>query len=197
MNKAPLILCFGLLTNLAVSSLAGAQPPEAQAFLEARNARANRVLAREPSEARTDELTTILNGLLDYDALSEAALADHWESHSEEERTAFVTLLRQLVERSYRSNLERTLNFEVEYTGAAPRGGQVVVQSMARSRSNRRAPPISIDYTMSKTGRNWRVVDITTDGQSLVQGYRAQFHRIIERDGWDGLMRRMQDRLNR
>ena len=48
---------------------------------------------------------------------------------------------------------------------------------------------------MGRTGRHWRVSDVTTDGVSMVRNYREQFNRIIDRDGWDELISRMQRRL--
>ena len=172
-----------------------AQPAQARSYLEARHEEAKAVLQQPAGASRTARLTELLNGLLDYNALAQASLGDHWGGQDEAARAEFVSLLKQLVERSYQANLERTLSFEVEYESARARGEDVRVTTMARSRTNRRAPPVSIDYTMRREGRSWRVVDIITDGQSLVEGYRAQFNRIISRDGWDGLLSRMRRRL--
>lgn len=179
------------------TSVAEAQPARAQAYLEAQHERANRILGEAEGAARSQQLTTLLGNLLDFDALSEAALGVHWEAQPVAERTRFVALLRQLVERSYEANLQGTLNFDVSYANAEARGDNVLVQTSARSRTNRRAPAVTIDYTMRREGREWRVIDIITDGQSLVGGYRAQFNRIISRDGWDALITRMEQRLER
>jgi len=69
------------------------------------------------------------------------------------------------------------------------------VHTEARSRAQRRQPPVAIDYTVHQAGGGYKVVDVTTDGVSLVQNYRNQFHRIITRDGWPELIERMQHRL--
>ncbi|MFT5357976.1 MAG: phospholipid transport system substrate-binding protein [Polyangiales bacterium] len=185
------------LASFQFSASAEAQPARAQAYLEAQHQRANRILGQSEGAERSSQLTTLLGNLLDFDTLSATALGQHWEAQSEEARSHFVNLLRQLVERSYQANLEGTLNFEVSYVNAETRGERVLVQTSARSRANRRAPPVTIDYTMRREGRNWRVVDVITDGQSLVEGYRSQFNRIISRDGWDALITRMEQRLNR
>lgn len=183
-----------LFTTLA--SAASAQSPDAaKAFLEQRHERVNRVLQRSAGAARDRQLSQLLDGLLDYEALSRASLASHWDEQSESERSEFVSLLKQLVERSYKANLQRTLNYRVDYQSAEQRGDKVIVRTSARSRENRRAPAVSIDYEMVPAGRGWRVVNVVTDGQSLVQSYRSQFHRILEADGWDGLLGKMRERL--
>ena len=140
-------------------------------------------------------MTRLLEGLLDYETLSERALSAHWEGLTEEQRAEFVSLLRQLVERSYQSNLQNTLDYEVEYVGSEGSGSAVTIKTEARSRENRRAPTVSIDYELRRSGGNWRVTDVTTDGSSMVRSYRGQFNRIISRDGFDGLLERMRSRL--
>jgi len=184
-----------LVTGLA--SAASAQSPDAaKRFLEQRHERVNRVLERSAGASRDRQLSQLLGDLLDYEALSRASLANHWNEHSEAERSEFVDLLKQLVERSYKANLQRTLNYQVDYESAERRGEKVLVTTSARSRENRRAPAVAIVYEMVPDGRGWRVVNVITDGQSLVQSYRSQFHRILEADGWDGLLGRMRERLN-
>lgn len=180
---------------LASISTASAQPASAQRFLEQRHERVRTVLERPAGDARDAELGNLIGDLLDYEALSRAALAAHWEAQSEEQRAEFVSLLRQLVERSYKANLQRTLSFDIRYESASANGDGVRVETRARSRENRRAPAVQIDYQLERRGREWKVVNVVTDGQDLVVNYRTQFHRIIEREGWDGLLSRMRARL--
>ncbi len=98
-------------------------------------------------------------------------------------------------ERNYESNLERTLDYEVTYERESQRGDLTVVHTTARSRAQRRQPPVSIDYAMRRVNGTWKVVDVSTDGVSMVDNYRSQFTRIINRDGWNELIARMQRRL--
>jgi phospholipid transport system substrate-binding protein len=47
-----------------------------------------------------------------------------------------------------------------------------------------------------KAGSSWRVQDIVTEGSSLVKNYRQQFTRIIKKDGFPELLKRMKTKLN-
>ncbi len=196
-----LALGFGTVAHVAPAAPAAAQQPaanpaQAQRFLETRHAEVDRLLRQSPGEARNQRLGTLLDALLDYPELARRALGRHWDARSEAERREFSDLLQQLVARSYRENLERTLSFEVDYVGAEPASGHgVLVKTRARDRRNRRAQPVEIDYSMHRVGEQWRVYDVHTDGVSLVDNYRSQFNRIIDREGFQGLLTKMRNRL--
>ena len=192
-------LLAALCVPLTVPAQAHAQQG-AQAFLEHKHEEVNQLLRTAANNAaarqrRSRRLTGILSNLLDYEGLSQRALGEHWEGQTPEARTRFVNLLRQLVERNYESNLERILDFEISYEAEARRGEHTMVSTSARSRENRRQPAVEIEYLMRPEGREWRVIDVTTDGVSMVENYRRQFNRIISRDGWDELITRMEARL--
>ncbi|MEC7519961.1 MAG: ABC transporter substrate-binding protein [Myxococcota bacterium] len=187
---APLLAALILAPALDASAQTGAR-----AYLERRHEEVNRILRTPAGERRSQRLTRLLNELIDYEALSREALGEHWEAQSAEERQRFVSLLRQLVERNYETNLERILDYEVSYEGERRRGDRTVVTTSARSRAQRRQPPVEIAYAMVQSGSDWRVVDVTTDGVSMVQNYRNQFSRIIDREGWAELISRMESRL--
>ncbi len=206
--RRPGLLVLFLVSLVALAPLAGlASPASAQTgpatrYLRQRNDEVTRLLRREASTdaaraQRSQEVTRILSDLLDYEELSRRALGPHWEGHTEAERREFVDLLRQLVERNYEANLERVLDFEVSYTAEATNADGTVVTTQARSRAERRQPPVEITYTLHLQGTAWRVFDVVTDGVSLVRNYRNQFNRIITEHGWPELIRRMRDRLAR
>ncbi len=192
---AKLVVLFSALMALVLPNVsAAAQSGPAGRYLEGRHQEVKRILARS-DDGSNPQITRIISGLLDFEAVSEAALGDHWDEHSEEERREFVTLLRTLVERNYQNQLETTQSYEVTYGSERTRGDVVVVETTARSTENRRAPEVSIDYHMKRRGNRWIVEDVVTDGVSMVRNYRSQFDRIIRRDGWDGLLDRMRSRV--
>jgi phospholipid transport system substrate-binding protein len=45
---------------------------------------------------------------------------------------------------------------------------------------------------MKRASQGWRIVDIVVDGVSTVQNYRSSFSRIIQKEGIDGLIKRLE-----
>ncbi len=169
----------------------------AEKFIRTKHDKVRVVLRRPDTPKRADELTALLGEFLDYDKLAELSLDREWTKRSPKERQQFVDLLRQLVERQYQRNMESTLQYKVSWTGAEPIDPEsALVKSSARSQIKKRQPPVTIDYKMRPEGTEWRVWDIATDDVSLVDNYRRQFRRVIKEEGWDGLIARMEKKLN-
>ena len=187
-----LALAALLLTSSA--ALAHAETTGATQFMEARQTAVNSVLNKK-GKPDAEALGREIDTLLDYEGLSRSALRDHWDARTPTERSEFVGLLKQLVERSYKKNLRSTLGYDIRYLGEDTDELGTVVKTRAKSTTHKREPAITIDYTLHKVDGQWRVIDITTDGVSMVRNYRSQFNRILRKDGWADLIQRMQDRL--
>ena len=199
-HTMPFRLLCALIPVLSVAPIAVAQnspAAAAQRFLERKHEEVERVLRRPAGEQRNRRLGALLGELLDYDELTRRTLARHWEERTEEERAEFGGVLRRLIERSYRGNLERTLTYETRYENAVADGDDVVVTTTARNRENRREPEVQVQYHLHQVNGQWRVYDVAADGaSSLVTNWRRQVHRLITRKSWEDLLSRMRARLD-
>jgi len=155
-------------------------------------------LLKKPKAAATDaKIETIFDQMLDYDSLAKESLGDQWAQLSDADRTEFRNVLKQLVRNAYRKNLRKTLNYGIEYHGEEKANTGYLVRTIARHRTNPREEPVSIDYLVHKVDGRWRVQDIVTEGSSLVGNYKSQFRRVIKKNGFAELMRRMKKKLEK
>ena len=151
----------------------------------------------DAKKAHNNKITSMISELLDYKTLSKMALHKHWDKQSPKQRQEFVSLLKELVERNYRQNLKNTLDYDISYLEESGTKKGVLVKTSARSKKNRRQPAVLIDYELHKVGSRWMVFNIVTDGVSLVDNYRQQFDRIIKKEKWSGLIKRMRKRAQK
>ena len=92
-------------------------------------------------------------------------------------------------DRSLHFDPESTITFERESIDAA---GEAVVSSVVTTPTKRGEPSRHpVQYRMYLKGGRWRIYDIVVNDVSLVEGYRAQFVKIIAHDSFEGLLRRM------
>lgn len=153
-------------------------------------------LLHEPESADRDrKVAQVLDSMIDYDALAKRSLAGHWDDLSAAQRKEFSGLLKQLVQRSYQKNIQGILDWNVEYLSEEPADPGVTVHTRATSKTNPRADPVTIDYALAERSGSYRVDDIVTEGSSLVGNYKNQFNRILQKDGYDALIRRMRQKI--
>ena len=167
----------------------------ATGFIEQRQAKVSSLLREPPSPSREQRVGVVLDSMIDYDDLAKRSMENHWGDLTASQRKEFTGLLKQLVQRSYERNIKGILDWNVEYLDEEPAEPGVTVHSRATSKSNPRAEPVTIDYRIMKASDRFRVYDIVTEGSSLVNNYKNQFNRILQKDGFDALIRRMKAKI--
>jgi phospholipid transport system substrate-binding protein len=142
------------------------------------------------------QVTTSVRTFLDIDQLGKRAMVDQWPKLSKGQQEQFLNLLRELIEDSYIRGLRANLEYSVVYTGEkVDKDGNVVVTTKVNAQRKGRPFSIAIDYILVKEGDKLRAFDVKTDGVGLVENYRSSFNKIVEKDGFDGLMAKMKKKL--
>jgi phospholipid transport system substrate-binding protein len=146
-----------------------------------------------PEEKKAAEkVTESVRGFLDIDELARRALVDHWAKLTDAQKTEFLALLRALIEDNYIKGLRANLEYQVAYSGEAPGADKTtVVNTEITAKKKGRPIKIKVDYVLVDVGGKLKAFDVKTDGVSLVDNYRAQFNKIIAKDGFDGLIAKM------
>ena len=128
---------------------------------------------------------------LDIDELGKRAMADQWKKLTPAQQTEFLSTLRDLIEDNYVKGLRSNLEYTVDYTGESIADGSTVVTTQINTKRHNRPYKIEVDYVLKKDGDKLRAYDVKTDGVGLVDNYREQFNKIIEKEGFSGLITRM------
>jgi phospholipid transport system substrate-binding protein len=190
MNLTRWIISLLFVLTVAPVALAGA----AEDYVKAKQAELTTHIKKPRSPESDAALVKLFDGLLDYETLAKDSLAEEWDRRSPEERKEFQQLLSTLVQRAYTKGIRDTLDYDVQFKGEADGKGGKVVQTVAVHKTDKRKEPVHIDYLVRQAGSVWRVVDIVTEGSSLVQNYRSQFRRVIEQKGFSGLLEKMRSK---
>jgi phospholipid transport system substrate-binding protein len=192
MRPPPFLRAFFLAAALMAPPVIA--EPSAKAFLMAKQGELT-ALVKNASPANGKKVEAIFDKIIDYEALARESLARHWEARTEAERAEFTSVLKELVRRAYRKNLDKTAGYDVAYEGESKIERGHLIKTVARSKTNAREEPFAIDYLVNDSGGTWRITDIVTEGSSMVINYRRQFNKVIDKDGFAELMRRMKRKL--
>jgi len=186
-----------VLFLLAFAGLAAAADGPGTATVRQANTTLAALLKKEAAAGSTDEarlaaeVTEKLQSFLDVDELGHRALADHWQDLDEGKRAEFTKLLRDIVQKSYVKALRSRLHYGVAYDGEKTQGGNLLVTTRVLVDKQGTRQEIGVDYLLRRDGDHLRVYDLVTDGVGLVENYRAEFNKVIKREGFAGLLDRM------
>lgn len=148
-------------------------------------------LLRQNNQPKID---AVFDEMLDYQALAQASLGPEWANRSDAEKTQFSGLLKQLVRNAYQRNLKKIIDYDVSYLGDEPAGDATLVKTTSKPKDPRE-DPVEINFRLVSDGQHWKVQDIITEGASMVGGFKRDFLKVINRDGFPTLIQKMKDKL--
>jgi phospholipid transport system substrate-binding protein len=141
-----------------------------------------------PSPEKITELveSTILP-LVDFQRMTELAMARHWHLASSEQQNALIAEFRTLLVRTYSTALTNYHEQVISYKPLRMGPGEIdtTVRSTVKQPG---AEPTSVDYDMEKTASGWKVYDIRIAGIDMIATYRSYFAETISDGGVGGLI---------
>jgi phospholipid transport system substrate-binding protein len=147
-------------------------------------------LKGRPAERRV-AVRKIANEIFDFSEIAKRSLARHWQPLSEAQRTEFVSLFADLLERSYISKIETYGGEKIQYTAERADGDFATVSTKIVTKNGTEVP---VDYRMTKRDDRWLVYDVSIEGVSLVSNYRTQFNKIIQTTSYNELVSKLRNK---
>jgi phospholipid transport system substrate-binding protein len=147
------------------------------------------------AEAQKADVRKLVGGFLDYRELAHRSLVKHWDTLTPAQRTDFVTTLRDLVERSYLKQVTGDPNYNIKYQKEEKTGSEAKVEATLNTQARGKKVAIALEYHLIYKD-HWFVYDVITDEQSMLENYRAEFNKIINKEGFDALLKRMKKKLD-
>jgi phospholipid transport system substrate-binding protein len=192
-------------TKGATGKAAATPPADSSPLAELRksNNTLKKLLAKQPpswspeNDARNSEVRKTVDQFLDFEELARRALNRHWDGLTPRQRTEFVTTLRDLVDRNYLKQIHGKPDYDLKFDKETKDGNEAEVHAtLTTTTSKGKKVSVELVHRMVYKGGHWVVYDVVTDDQSLLENYRAEFNKIIEKDGFDALLKRMRRKLD-
>ena len=137
---------------------------------------------------RRSAVRNIANEIFDFGEIARRSLGRYWQPLSAAQRSEFVGLFADLLERSYISKIELYGGEKIIYNGERVDGDLATVSTKIITKNGTEVP---VDYRLSRRGERWMIYDINIEGISLVSNYRTQFNKIIQTSGYPSLVEKM------
>ena len=143
--------------------------------------------------ARFESLRAAVLPLFDFPEMTRRSLGAHWRRRTPEQREEFTRLFTRLLERTYASRISSYKGQRMHFVREAIDGRFAQVDTRIVDQEGRR---FDVDYRLHRVNNpgEWRIYDIVIADISLVNNYRAQFNRVINRTSYEALAKRLRDR---
>jgi len=154
----------------------------------------NSLKTPEMKDKREQMVIEIVDGLFSWEEFSRRALARHWGKRTENEKKEFISLFRQLVERTYMAKAGQYSGGKVVFLDEKIEGNYCNVSTQVLTSTDTQIP---IDYRMIKKDGVWWVYDVYIEGVSLVSNYRTQFNDILIKSSFEDLLNRLKEKIEK
>ncbi len=125
--------------------------------------------------------------------ISQKALGKYWSKHNEEQQKQFQTLLGNLfVHVAFPSSAKFFANLDMVYGKPKSKKNMMMVPLTV---VHEKEGEVDIDFRMKQTDAGWQVVDVILDGVSMRNNLRSQFYKILKKNDFKELVRRMEKKL--
>ena len=198
LSVRPLLATITLALTLATTAPALAQTPDD--FVKTGHAQLETLLKQPVSAQRDAQISATFDQLVDYSELIKRCFKEHWNELDAAKQAEVSELLKNIVRKNYKKNLNRTLNYNVTYTGVRGSGNEVTVRTQAQSKVNPRDPVVQIDYVVEGPANGpYHVVDIVAENSSTTTNYYRDFHRFLTTagQGYPYLVQKLKDKIAR
>lgn len=140
---------------------------------------------------RREILGSLIRERFDFRTMSRHVLAKNWKKATPDERERFVSLFSDLLESTYMERLEAYTDEKVEYLNEKVKENRAIVNTIIVTRS----ADIPIRYKMALKGDEWFIYDVVIEEVSLIRNYRSSYREIVLKEGIDGLLKRLEDKV--
>ena len=149
-------------------------------------------LTRE-EEANNRKLSDEALRYLDVARVSKITLGKYWKKRSEEERRKFIHLLSELFRVvAFPNSAKFFSELELNYGDPREEKDKAVVPLTVIHKDE---GEVHIDFVLKKNQEEWRVVDVILDGVSMRNNLRTQFYKVLKKEDYPELVRRMMKKL--
>ena len=147
----------------------------------------------EKKEERRNLLEQTIAQRFNFTEMAKRSLATEWAKRTPEEQKEFAANFQTLLANTYIGRIEAYSGEKVQYLKELNDGEYAEVYTHVETGKS----VIDINYRMHKNSEDWRVYDVVVEGTSLVQNYREQFKRILNKNSFAELSKQLRDKSSK
>lgn len=193
MRKSFLRLISFVLVLVALPALASEK--EAKAYVDSVSDRVLTIIANEKlgHSEKQQKLISLFEQTVDTKWIGRFVLGRYYNTATPAQKKSYDDVYRDFLIRSYVPRFKEYKGEKIELGEVRKDGkNEYVVKTNIVAENE---PAIRVDYRVRETGGSFRVVDIISEGVSLINTQRSEFGSVVSREGMDYLIEQLENRL--
>ncbi len=145
-------------------------------------------------QGRYERLAPVLKETYDTPFMAEKSVGRHWKEASPTDQAELVATFSRFMVSNYAGRFDGYSGQTFRIVSEEPSAqGSVLVRTRLTD------PPgedVQLDYRLRETGGSWKIIDVYLNGTvSELALRRSEYVSLIKRDGWQGLISALDDRI--
>ncbi|OGW22669.1 MAG: hypothetical protein A3K09_00435 [Nitrospinae bacterium RIFCSPLOWO2_12_FULL_47_7] len=146
---------------------------------------------KEKNKKQSDQAIVFL----DLKDVSQQTLGKYWKERTPKEQEEFVALLSQLFKKiAFPNSSKFFADLKPNYGETRIDKNQAVVPLKM---THKNEGEVSIDFKLQLGEGKWRVYDVILDEVSMRNNLKSQFYKVLEKDDFPELVRRMKEKIEK
>jgi phospholipid transport system substrate-binding protein len=149
------------------------------------------------ADQRRTKVQQIAYDNLNFEVMGRLSLGKFYRGLTDAQKTAYQKEFKELVTNTYGHTTDDYTDEDVKVASdRTEQDGDATVQTHITGTKNGKAGQdvATIDYRLRNTSNQWKVIDFTIDGVSIVSNYRSQFADVMSNGGIDQLLKMLHDK---
>lgn len=142
-------------------------------------------------QERREQLSQVISARFDLPEMAKRSLGGEWRRLAPLQQQQFIELFSEFLRDVYIADIDSYKGEKVIYKGETQEDQFAVVQTIVRSPEG---TDYGVDYRMHWVGNEWKVYDVMIENVSIVNNYRSQFARVINKSSYEGLIRALKEK---
>jgi phospholipid transport system substrate-binding protein len=145
-----------------------------------------------PKKEQCQRIVTIARERFDFQEMTKRVLGQQWRKLDTKEQQNFERLFTQLLQYAYVGKIEEYAGQKIEYVQQRVKEDRAEVQTLLVDKEK----SIPVSYIMLLKDNDWMTYDVVVEGVSLIRNYMEQFKDILRNDGYPGLVKQVEEKIN-
>lgn len=151
----------------------------------------NRMLEEAAKNAQDSVAEKIISEMIDFENMALNSLGKNVQLFTPSQKRRYINLFSELIKKSSIKKLSSYQADRVDFISENVEDSRAeVLTKVWKGRE-----VTEVVYKMERRGEKWMITDIVIDGTSLVKNYRTQFTKVINKEGVEGLLSKMEKKV--